>query len=154
MSVIVPLYQSVTQYKNENLQNKIKYRKGYKYLLLQTYTVQTSIKPSECIKAKFIELTPKGLLTILEYYAWDGASGPAIDTKNFRRPSLVHDAFYQLMRERLLDLGWREEVDKELRRMCREDGMSWLRAWWVFRGVRFGGEGSAKWQDLEILTAP
>ena len=136
------------------MKERIKYRKGYKYLLLETYITQTAVKPAEHIETKFIALTPEGLLTVREYYAWDGASGPAINTKNFRRPSLVHDAFYQLMREGRLDLGWRKEVDKELQRMCREDGMSWLRALWVFKGVRFGGESSALWQELEVLTAP
>jgi hypothetical protein len=30
-------------------------------------------------------------LNILEEYCWDGASGPAIDTQNFMRGSLLHD---------------------------------------------------------------
>lgn len=132
----------------------IKYRDGYKYQLAEPYMVQTAIRPKEHIGHDFIVLTVDGLLMVNKGYAWDGASGPAINTLNFRRGSLVHDCFYQLMREKLLDCGWRETADSELRRICQEDGMSWLRAWWVYKAVRMGGEGSAKWQDEKILTAP
>lgn len=132
----------------------IKYRAGYKYQLAEPYTVQTNIKPDEAIVDAFIVLTPSGLLTICAGYAWDGPSGPTIDTKNFMRGSLVHDALYQLMREKRLDCGWRDTADRELQRLCREDGMSAIRAWWVYQGVKFGGEGSARWQAEKILTAP
>jgi hypothetical protein len=134
----------------------IKYRGGYKYQLAESYSVMTAIRDLDAAKIDhgFISLTPSGVLTIKKGYAWDGPSGPTIDTKNFMRGSLIHDALYQLMRERLLDVGWRETADNELRRICREDGMSWVRAWWVYKGVRLGGEGSAEWQDAVILTAP
>jgi hypothetical protein len=134
----------------------IKYRGGYKYQLAESYSILTAIKDLDAVNIDhgFISLTPSGVLTVKKGYAWDGPSGPTIDTKNFMRGSLIHDALYQLMRERLLDVGWRETADNELRRICREDGMSWVRAWWVYKGVRLGGEGSAEWQDAEILTAP
>jgi hypothetical protein len=133
---------------------KIRYRDGYKYQLVEDYFCQTNIKPVVVIDHDFIKLLPDGMLTVRAGYAWDGPSGPTIDTKNFMRGSLVHDSLYQLMRGKFLDCGWRETADQELRRICNEDGMSWLRAWWVYQGVRFGGEGSAKWQEEKILTAP
>lgn len=133
---------------------QIKYRSGYKYQLTEAYTVQTALRPATNINHGFIALTPSGLLVICSGYAWDGPSGPTIDTKNFMRGSLVHDALYQLMREKLLDCGWRETADAELRRICIEDGMSWLRAWWVFKAVRMAGESSAEWQEEKIETAP
>lgn len=132
----------------------IKYRDGYKYQLLETYSCETKITPEELITTPFITLDTTGRITLLTGYAWDGPSGPTVDTKNFMRGSLVHDALYQLMREKRLDCGWRETADQELRRLCTEDGMSWLRAWWVYQGVRLGGESSAKWQETVILTAP
>lgn len=56
------------------------------------------------------------------------------------RGSLVHDALYQLMRENHLDEDrWRPTADDILRRLCREDGMSAIRAWYVYQGV---GNGS------------
>jgi hypothetical protein len=71
------------------------------------------------------------------------------------RGSLVHDALYQLMREGLLDPEqWREPADSLLRAICREDGMSAIRAWWVYKGVRLGGSSAAKKQENELLFAP
>lgn len=131
----------------------IKYREGYEYQLIEDYQVQTSIKPESWAICSFIKLDSSGYLTIKEGYAWDGPSGPAIDTKNFMRGSLVHDALYQLMREKLLDYGWRKEADRELVRLCKEDGMSSIRAAWVYSGVRFGG-GPAATEPVRILSAP
>ena len=118
----------------------IRYKSGYKYQLDETYDVATGIIPSMSIHKGYLRLYSSGLLTIHKGYAWDGPSGPAVDTLNFMRGSLVHDAFYQLMREGHLDATvYREDVDRLLQRMCKEDGMTALRAWWVYTGVRFGG---------------
>ena len=57
--------------------------------------------------------------------------------------SLVHDALYQLMREKYLDLKYREYADELLRTMCIEDSMSKLRARFVYWGVRIFGKSSA-----------
>jgi hypothetical protein len=136
------------------MNGSIKYREGYKYQLAEPYVIDIAIKPDAHVSNDFLILSPEGVLIINKGYAWDGPSGPTIDTDNFMRGSLVHDALYQLMREGLIDLGWRETADRELQRICKEDGMSSIRAWWVYRGVRFGGESSAKWQVSETLTAP
>jgi hypothetical protein len=132
----------------------IKYRGGYKYQLIEPYAVTVAIKPPFDICHDYISLSTNGVLTINGGYAWDGPSGPTVDTKNFMRGSLVHDALYQLMREGHLSQECRKIVDEELRRICREDGMSSIRAWWVYRGVRFGGENSAERQPEVVLTAP
>jgi hypothetical protein len=134
--------------------SKIKYLDGYKYQLAEGYAVQTAIIPKEHIATDFIVLGTNGVLIVNEGYAWDGPSGPTIDTKNFMRGSLVHDALYQLMREGKLSQKWRDDADNELRRICREDGMTWLRAWWVYRAVRdFGGSSAARCKTT-ILEAP
>ena len=121
----------------------IKYKSGYKYQLAEQYEVQVNIFPPEDIWSFYIQLSTHGLLKITRGYAWDGPSGPTIDTKNFMRGSLVHDALYQLLREGLLDQKHRTQADLELVRICREDGMSKLRAWWVFRGVNCFAAGAA-----------
>ena len=89
-------------------------------------------------------------------YAWDCPSGPTLDTRNFMRGSLVHDALYQLMRESLLDHTiHREPADRILQSLCREDGMTALRAWWVYQGVRlFGNPASDPAQQRPVLWAP
>lgn len=135
--------------------NSIRYREGYKYQLAEDYQVIISIKPEKFILTEYIRLDIDGMLSICEGYAWDGPSGPAIDTKNFMRGSLVHDALYQLMRERHLDPETlRDDADRILRKICLEDGMTSLRAWWVYQGVRFGGGPSATEPDKEPVTAP
>jgi hypothetical protein len=118
----------------------IAYRDDYKYQLDEAYEILTVIKPKTAVDIAFLSLSLEGLLTVKQGYAWDGPSGPTFDTLNFMRGSLVHDAFYQLMREEFLDhRRWREPADRLLQKMCREDGMTWLRAQWVYRGVRLGG---------------
>lgn len=113
---------------------------GYKYQLKEDYDTATGITPTAPIATEYIGLTPQGRIRIKTGYAWDGPSGPTIDTLNFMRGSLVHDALYQLIREGHLDAGkYRVVTDRLLQKMCIEDGMSRLRAWWVYQGVRFGG---------------
>lgn len=111
----------------------IHYRSGYKYQLKRPVVVATKIRPDEEKTIDtFIKLGTDGTLEISDTYAWDGPSGPTIDTKNFMRGSLVHDTLYQLMREGGLDKAtWRKAADEELVRLCREDGMTRIRAWWM-----------------------
>lgn len=119
----------------------IEYNSGYKYQLKQSYTIRIDIKPLRHINQGFLEIDTDGYLTIHKGYAWDGPSGPAFDTKNFMRGSLIHDALYQLMRVEQLDENiYREKADRLLQKICKEDGMSSLRAWGVYQAVRnFGG---------------
>lgn len=122
----------------------IAYNDGYKYQLKKTYSVAIEIKPTTNINTVYIKLDTGGNLSIIEGYAWDGPSGPTIDTLNFMRGSLVHDALYQLMREKKLDHNThREAADRILQKICKEDGMWSLRAWWVYHGVRLFGDPAA-----------
>jgi len=75
---------------------QIQYRKGYKYQLYITYSYNTGIRGYE-ISTPFLAMDRYGKLTIYAGYAWDGPSGPSIDTLTFMRASLVHDALYQLL---------------------------------------------------------
>jgi hypothetical protein len=133
----------------------ILYKKGYKYQLVDAYTVEIPINPGADISSpsEFITLTSSGSLTIKKGYAWDGPSGPTIDTRNFMRGSLVHDALYQLMREELLDNeAAREPADRLLQKMCKEDGMSSIRAWWVYKGLRIGGDPASDPDNKRPIT--
>ena len=103
---------------------------------MAAYTTSVAVQPPADIDSRFIHLTIHGALTIRDGYAWDGPSGPTIDTPTFMRASLVHDALYQLMRSGLLPGRWRRVADEEMRRICREDCMSRFRAWYVYRAVR------------------
>lgn len=133
----------------------IKYKDGYKYQLFNDYTIATKVYPAQDIKTRFIELTTEGILAIRGGYASDGPSGPTLDTKTFMRGAFVHDALYQLMRMGLLSLKWRKQSDKELRRICIEDKMNSVRAWWVYKGVRIGARSSALPKNKKkVHTAP
>jgi hypothetical protein len=123
----------------------IHYSGGYKYMLKQAVTLPTEVCPDEAKSiGDFVKLSVDGVLEVRHGYAWDGPSGPTIDTKNFMRGALVHDALYQLMREAGLDKAkWRKTADVELVRLCREDGMSRVRAWWVLTAVRLFADRSA-----------
>ena len=122
----------------------ISYKGGYKYQLKEDHVTGISIKPDAPITTEYIVLSIEGRLTVKNGYAWDGPSGPTFDTLNFMRGSLVHDALYQLMREGHLDADrYRDVADRLLQTMCQEDGMTALRAWWVYQGVRLGGGPSA-----------
>jgi len=120
----------------------IRYRAGYKYQLINDYRCQTQVFPGIDIVTEYIELERDGILTIRHMYAWDGASWPAIDTKNFMRGSLVHDAFAQLLRDGYLDSSFFKPVNKELRKIVLEDGMWKIRAWWVYIGVQYISNGA------------
>ncbi len=133
----------------------IAYKKGYKYQIVEDYSIDIPIKPdSEAVSPSgFIQLSTVGKLTIKKGYAWDGPSGPTIDTLNFMRGSLVHDALYQLMREEKLDYkDCREPADRLLQNMCKEDGMSSIRAWWVYKGLRIGGDPAANPDNRRPVT--
>jgi hypothetical protein len=96
-------------------------------------------------------------LHIMPGYAWDGASGPAIDTTNFRNGSLVHDVLYQMMRQGAIPRTEknRETADQILRRICREDGMSTVRAGWVYWAVQtFAKRASTKEAKPTVHEAP
>jgi len=119
---------------------KKKYRL-YKYELQKPYEYQIGIKNSG-MNSMYLNLYDNGTLIIEEGYAWDGPSGPTINTKTFMRGSLVHDALYQLIRERLLPMPRRLSraiADKILYKIIREDGMFWFRAWYVYLFCRLFG---------------
>lgn len=134
----------------------IKYKKGYKYQIVEKYEVETQIIPLSPIKSPYISLSKKGKISLKKGYAWDGPSGPTIDTKSFMRGSLVHDAFYQLMREGYLDKKeYRKSSDKLLKKMCREDGMNAIRASYVYAGVRmFANPAADPSSKKPVIEAP
>lgn len=132
----------------------MKYRAGYKYQLVEDVTVRTGIYGRN-IETDYISLYANGVLIIRKGYAWDGPSGPTIDTKNSMRAALVHDAGYQLMREGYLPLEYKGCFDELFFNILREDGMSWIRAIIWLRAVQgFGKQASLPENDRPILEAP
>jgi len=134
----------------------ISYHTGYKYQLTADYRIATSIKPKQAIDGRFIALDESGELTVKSGYAWDGVSGPVLDTEQNLRASLVHDAFYQLMRKRELSAKtWRDKADKLFRDMCREDGVPSSVARAYYEVLKRLGKPSADPKNAkETLRAP
>lgn len=129
--------------------NKIKYRKltneerkscnwRYKYELTETFVRKDidlgkfDIKISNYI---FYDASANTLWIYAGYW-WDGPSFLAIDTEDFMASSCVHDAGYQLMREKKLSRRYRKYLDKLLVQMSKEDGMPYWRRFYVYRFVR------------------
>jgi len=135
---------------------QIKYKKGYKYQLKESYTVTIPLRRTVAITTEYICLDTIGSLFIRKGYAWDGPSGPTIDTRTFMRGSLIHDALYQLIRGGHLPHSvYREEADRILYNVCKEDGMSRFRAWYVWKGVRwFANPASEPSARRKLIEAP
>ena len=134
----------------------ISYKSGFKYQLVKEFRIQTGILIDHSITTRFIDLGMDGILVIKPGYAWDGASGPAIDTTDFMRGSLVHDALYQLMRnDYLIPDTHRDDADRLLQRMCKQDGMPAIRAWWVYKSLKWFGFGAASDKNKRaVMVAP
>jgi hypothetical protein len=135
--------------------DQIKYKEGYKYQLAEDCTLVIAIRPQKPIVTDWIMLSPNGLLIIRKGYAWDGASGPTIDTKSTMRGSLVHDALYQLMRMEMIPEACRIYADQLLHDICVEDGMWSIRANVWEKMVNWFAAGCAKaGTEKPIITAP
>ena len=133
----------------------IYYISGYKYQLAKHYVHELPFAINVNVDTPFLKLASIGNILQCRYgYAWDGPSGPTFDTPAFMRGSLVHDALYQLIRQGYLpEDPYRRLADEELYRICREDGMGWIRAQYVYAAVRWFGKSAAT-KPRKILVAP
>jgi hypothetical protein len=127
----------------------IKYRKRrkWKYTLEGMYSIFIG-KEFPDIVFRFIEIKD-GTLYIADDYAWDGPSGPTFDSKKTLRPSLIHDAIYQLMREGIISVEFKEPIDKLFFKELRNNKVWFIRARLWYRAVVVGGPTSSY-----VLTAP
>jgi hypothetical protein len=131
----------------------IQYQCGYKY---QLYSEAKIALPAPFCRydteTPFISIN-NGYLILKAGYAWDGPSGPTLDSKDFMRGSLIHDAIYQLMREGYIPPECKDAADQLLVSICKADGMGKIRCWYVYQAVkRFGLDATI--QNRDILCAP
>ena len=94
------------------------------------------------------------VLVLKQGYAYDGMSGPIIDTKTSLRAALLHDVLYQLLRLGLLPEDRRIPSDLALKEVYLEDykvvhgdKYKWLgkaRAWYLTNGLQYLGKRAAK----------
>lgn len=134
----------------------MKIKKGYKYQLVEEpFMFKLPIQPGqppqgeECWKVPpFIVLWPDGQCYVEIGFAYNGASGPTIDTDNTIVPTLKHDVGYLLIAEGILpEDPWRELFDKELYKDLLERGMDETRAKIWFEAVRAFGLEAATTKD-------
>ena len=131
----------------------IRYRSEYKYQLASDYRIDIGIIPDEGILTDFIELDGEGKLEVKNGYAWDGPSGPVIDTVENLRASLVHDALYQLMRnEELNTRTHRKAADEIFRDLCKEDGVSTFAANIYYKALRRHGKPAASPENKKRVS--
>ena len=130
---------------------RIGIKDGYKYQVSEEegYVVKLHINPYVRFENDYFEVTADGWLWIKKGYAYDGASGPTIDTKNSYRGAAVHDALYQLMRMGIIPRSFRKSADIILYKMLREDGMWYIRAKAWYTGVRVGAGKHVKASALK-----
>ena len=130
----------------------INYRADYKYQLANSYKINIPIRPHSAIDTDYIYLDTNGNLLVEKGYAWDGPSGPVIDTEENMRASLVHDALYQLMRNReLSSRTHRKAADQLFKDICKEDGVSNFRASAYYKALRKYGKPAASTQNKKIV---
>jgi hypothetical protein len=124
---------------------------SYKYQLTSPYEYDLPTMPWPMVITPYVSIL-RGTLRLEIGYAWDGPSGPTIDTTSFMRGSLVHDALYQLIRLGYLDRNiYKPVADKILQAMCLADGMWPVRAWYVYQAVRLFGKLSTLPNSKESL---
>src|SRR3990167_11071971 len=101
---------------------QVYYKEGYKYQTSRDFVISVApICADHERQTDWLRISDKGLLLIKAGYAWDGASGPTLDTDSAMRGPLVHDALYQLMRLGLIDKKWKDAADELLYKMLLED---------------------------------
>lgn len=132
----------------------IKYSKGHKYQLKRDAWFQTSIT-GYAGHTGYVEIKIDGRVLVLAGYAWDGPSGPTIDTKSSMRGSLLHDALYQLIRFEILPRKYRQNADCEAFRRWLTDKMWKIRAWiWKKTLKKHAAAAAHPDHKRKIYTAP
>lgn len=91
-----------------------------------------------------------GRLAIHRGFAWDGPSGPTVDTSDSMRGSLVHDVLYRMIAEGKLPPELRKPADDVLYRILLEDGMNQIRA----HGWHLATHAFGKSEPRPVLKAP
>lgn len=86
------------------------------------------------------------ILSVKRGYAWDGASGPIINTRDTLVGSLVHDVLYQAMRLNLIKSNKenKKTADKIFFEILKMHGVNSIRRKVWYLAVRLFGKKSTK----------
>ena len=130
------------------------FRREYKYLVMEEYVYRLAhaYPPVTVYRQSRLQQEASPLpmfrfdgnrLVVYPGYSWDGASGPAVDTRSSMAPSLMHDCAYQSIRMGRLSRDYRKAADSDFRELLRSEGMGrvWSRVrYWALRA--FGGRAA------------
>lgn len=138
-----------------NFDGPLAYSSGYKYQAAEKLSVFIpALKSFGACKIKFVRLK-HGLLEILPGFAWDGASGPTIDTKSSMRGGCVHDALYRFIRRELLPPEVKSIADELLHDICVMDEMwHWRADSWYLAVDRLADSAADPKNRVKIKRAP
>lgn len=119
----------------------MKYKSGYRLALDEAYsqTLPFALSEPRQTSSGLVSLAADSL-SIAAGYPWDGAStGLPWTPIKWIRPSLVHDALYQLIRESQLPMTFRRDADEVFYRLLRENRVNVVVATVVYWAVRLLG---------------
>lgn len=154
---------------SETVKAFVGYRAGMKYQQTGDRATQTPWKGVPSFKRRFSRFDgDTGVLYIFDGFAWNGASGPTIDSDSSIWPSGEHDDFYGAIADgwgadqqaSLAAQAWqrwvlRRKVDVFFARRLVECGMSkWRAQAWLWGVRKFGASHAEPEGRDELLTAP
>lgn len=99
-----------------------------------------------------------GVATLRKGFRCDGGSAVAVDTDSkvwgFARPGFgIHDLGYRLGRAGDVAPSWRIKFDQAMYDLHIQHGVPWLRAQWLYRGVRlFSGKHFKRQRSKEKIV--
>lgn len=116
----------------------------YKFKIEENFSIKLPYKIAD-FEHDYAE-SKDGVLTIKKGYAWDGASGPVINTQNTLIASLVHDVLYQAMRLNLIKSNNENKkiADKNFFEILKMNGVNTVRRKVWYLAVRLFGKKSTK----------
>ena len=127
----------------------MKYSKyKYKFKVEENFSIELPFKISDFVHP-YASLKD-GILSIKRGYAWDGASGPVINTRDTLVASLVHDVLYQAMRLNLIKPNSENKklADKNFFEILKMNGVNSFRSRvWYLAVKLFGKKSTIKIQD-------
>ena len=135
---------------NEQVLKYTEYR--WRYRVEEDIVFHTGIL-GHSVQHEFFALDQSGVLLIKKGYAWNGANRPAINTKSFRRGSLVHDVLIQMVANRMIPTGCLPRIHQFLVEICLKDHMWPVRTYWVYWAVSRWGRARPSREPL-IQSAP
>ena len=104
-------YENAWHYKlkDEEVSHDFDARIPQKWVINRKWSACTRCKNNSCYReTPYLFCISESKVIVRRGYAWDGASGPTIDTKDSMKATLIHDVLYQVMREGGLKLDARK----------------------------------------------